>query len=53
MGTVKYRGVGIYIVTFLCSCCCVKEEYTILKELYSFTGPGPDADEVRLFYFDT
>ncbi|XP_008332873.1 UPF0489 protein C5orf22 homolog isoform X2 [Cynoglossus semilaevis] len=25
-----------------------QEEYTILKELYSFTGPGPDADEEEL-----
>ncbi|KAG7523867.1 hypothetical protein JOB18_004048 [Solea senegalensis] len=25
-----------------------QEEYAILKELYSFTGPGPDADEEEL-----
>lgn len=30
-----------------CSFVSVKEQYAILKELYSFRGPGPDADEVR------
>lgn len=31
----------------LCSVVPAKEQYAILKELYSFRGPGPDADEVR------
>lgn len=26
---------------------CVQEEYAILKQLYCFRGPSPDADEVR------